>query len=532
MNRSRAPIVVLGLLTAIQAGTAIWRIVVMFQEALKFGPTPFILSAGVLEEIGISAGTALVAWWWLPKGDRSATSWAIRFLTVAWLLALGQMGWVLVRGYFEHGFTWVLLAVFFLVGTLLRSPGPPSLATPSPDQAPRRRHPALIAAAIFWLLQIPHLFFPYHWTDTKDIWACRTVAFEHRGDLSGIFDCLDPGRPPLHSLLLWLGHTNGTMEGRLLPFLMVGAFGLVLYHLLRQVAPRLAPWGILWFFMTVRVYQGSVSNYADVATMVAITIALVLAADERLVHPRGMAIALAVIAAMSAALIKRDGGALLLVGTLVIVWFAPRRLEPRLYGAALGALLGLGIWGMRPRDLYVPDVYAPVSAIFQPAGQTPPGNNLPVRWATTGQPASPLMPRRTMPDESVGDSAASDSTKVTAHTYLTMLYGMQGQMLSHYGYCMFVPGWIILAIWIRIRRIQFSRIARLWGWLAVAGWLAIMGMYFVHVSTGHPERGTLLVIRTAFGRHLLHMFAFALLSAAAFADGLVGWTHTGEGEVA
>jgi hypothetical protein len=53
------------------------------------------------------------------------------------------------------------------------------------------------------------------------------------------------------------------------------------------------------------------------------------------------------------------------------------------------------------------------------------------------------------------------------------------------------------------------------------GWLAIVGIYVVHVSTGHPYRGSLRVIRTAFGRHLVHMFVFALLSAAAMAEVLV-----------
>ncbi len=508
MNRTRAPLIVLGLLTAIQAGTAIWRIVVMFQEALRFGPTPFALSPGLFEEIGLSAAIAACAWWWLPRREPIASGWALRFLAIAWVLALGQMGWVLVSGYFEHRVTWMLLGLIFLLGTVLRvrAKDESSQAPPSADTPPSLRHPALAGAVFFWLLQVPHLFFPYHWTDTKDIWACRVVAFEHRGDLSGIFDCLDPGRPPLHSLILWLGHTNLTIEGRLLPLLMLGAFGLVMYRLLRQSVPRVAPWAILWFFMTVRVYQGSVSNYADVSTMIAITVALVMSTGEPQVRSRWLAIVIAAVAAMSAALIKRDGGALILVGSAVILWFAPRRLNPQLYGAALGAVIGFGIWTMRPRDLYVPDVYAPVSAALA----------MP----------TPVLPALAPASISQSHSAASDTVapdwmQVTPKSYLTMLYGMQGQVLSHYGYCMFVPAWIIVAVWVRRRRDRLLPPGRLWGWLGIAGWLAIVGIYFVHVSTGHPERGTLFVIRTAFGRHLLHMFAFALLSAAAFANVLL-----------
>lgn len=503
--------VLLGLLTVIQAGTALWRIGVMFQEGLKFGPTRFALTPGFFEEIVLSLAIAFTAWWWLPRGDRTGPAWSVRFLVLAWSLALGQLAWVLATGSLRHGVTWALLAGLFLLGIWARGPSPIVPHEPISDTT-EARHPALYGALLFWLLQLPHLFFPYHWTDTKDIWACRTVAFEHRGDLSGIFDCLDPGRPPLHSLLLWLGHTNGTLEGRLLPFLMVGAFGLVMHHLLRKVAPRLAPWGLLWFFMTVRVYQGSVSNYADVATMIAITVAVVVAVDPELIGSRWIAVAFAMVAGMAAALIKRDGGALLFVATAVLVWRAPRRLDPRLYGAAVGAALGFFIWIARPNELYVPDVYAPVSIGAE---------RVPVRAVSLLPPGFSTPGIRPAPVTS--DSAVVDSTRATFHTYVTMFYGMQGQVLSHYGYCMFVPGWIILGFWVRRRRLHLPPLGRLWGWIGVLGWLAIVGIYIVHVSTGHPYRGSLFVIRTAFGRHLLHMFAFALLNAVALAEVL---THS------
>jgi hypothetical protein len=114
-----------------------------------------------------------------------------------------------------------------------------------------------------------------------------------------------------------------------------------------------------------------------------------------------------------------------------------------------------------------------------------------------------------------------DTAKATLQTYVTMFYGMQGQMISHYGFGMFVPLWIILAVWLWRRHESLSPEARTYSWIALAGWLAIIGIYVLHVSTGHAYRGSLRVIRTAFGRHLVHMFVFALLSAVAMADVLV-----------
>jgi hypothetical protein len=372
-------------------------------------------------------------------------------------------------------------------------------ATDQADQAPALtlRHPALLGGLVFWLLQLPHLFFPYHWTDTKDTWACRAAAFDATGSLQGIFECLDPGRPPLQSVLLWLGHTNGTIEGRLLPFLLVGAFGLVLYRILRRVAPTLAPWGVLWFFMTVRVYQGAVSSYADVPVMIAIALGIFLAIDVDLIPSRWQAVGFAVVAGAAAALIKRDGGALILVATAALWWFLPRRRDPRLYAALVGAVVGFGIWSARPAALAAPAVYDVRIGLETPA--------LPIR----------LIAQEGVPD------LQPDTTRATVQTYLTMFYGMQGQVLSHYGFGMFVPTWIILAVWVWRRREVLSPEARLHTWIALLGWLAIVGIYVVHVSTGHPYRGSLRVIRTAFGRHLVHMFVFALLSAVAMADALL-----------
>jgi hypothetical protein len=496
MRRVPKVVVLLGLLTAIQAATGLWRIVIMYQEGLRKGFLPFTLSAGLLEEVGLSCFLALVAWWWLPRTRRSWSTWAVHFIVMGWLLAIGQLVWVLLLGFFEHGVSWAILLLLFALGTVSRARKTVD-AQPSQSNA-SRFHPALLGGLVFWLLQLPHLFFPYHWTDTKDIWACRTVAFDLTGGLAGIFNCLDPARPPLHSILLWLGHTNSTIEGRLLPFLLVGAFGLVLHRVLRRIAPTVAPWGILWFFMTVRVYQGAVSNYADVPVMLAIAIGIFLAVDDSLVPSRWQAVAFAIVAGAAAALIKRDGGALIVVATTILWWFLPRRRDPRLYAALAGAAIGFALWSVRPEHLSAPSVFdVRIGMVESPA--------LPITLVSLGGPLA----------------IAQDTASATVQTYLTMFYGMQGQMLSHYGFSMFVPAWIILGVWIWRRREHLSPEARLYTWMAVLGWLAIVGIYVVHVSTGHAYRGSLRVIRTAFGRHLVHMFVFALLSAAAIAEVLV-----------
>ena len=493
MKRRPAVLIVLGVLTAVQAITGVWRIVIMYQEGFRAGPRPFQFSAGLLEEIGLSLFLAGAAWWWLPRDRWSWSRWAVNFIVMAWLLALGQLVWVLTLGFFEHGVSWAILLILFAAGTALRRRGGGEA-----EAKDGKLHPALLAGMAFWVLQLPHLFLPYHWTDTKDIWACRTVAFDARGGLIGIFDCLDPGRPPLHSILLWLGHTNATMEGRLLPFLLVGAFGLVLYRFLKRVAPHLAPWGVLWFFMTVRIYQGAVSGYADVPVMLAIALGIFLVLDEQLTPSRWQSVAFAVIAGAAAALIKRDGGALVIVATAVVWWLVPRRRDPRIYAALAGAALGFVIWSVRPAHLEVPSVFdVRIGAIETPAE--------PVRVASL---------------EGV-QGVTTEGEEVTIQTYLTMFYGMQGQMLSHYGFGMFVPLWIIVGVWLWRKHERLPPEARLYSWIALLGWLAIIGIYVLHVSTGHPYRGSLRVIRTAFGRHLVHMFVFALLSATAIADVLV-----------
>lgn len=486
----RIAAVLLGLLTVAQFGTAVWRISIMFSEAARAGRLPVILNRGLLEEILLNLLLGVIAWLWLRPGDRTLARWAIHFLAFAWLLSLVHLCLGLL-GILDHGYTWIMLAVLTLVAPLARRGEAPILPPPEPTA---RFHPALLAAMVFWLLQAPHLVFPYFWTDARDVWACRAFAFDLRQSLQGVFDCVDPSRPPLHSLLLWMGNTDPTFQGRLLPFLMVGALGAVAYAELRRIAPRMAPWGLLWLYMTVRVYQGAVTSYADVPGMVAISVAILAAARPGLSGSPWRGALIAFIAGAAATLIKRDGIVMLAIATGVLIWYARPRLQPRLVAGLAGALVGLGLWLFRPAPLFVPDQYTP-----QVQAPVPSPTLVPVAWP-------PQEP-----------DAVSDSAGVTPQTFITMLYGMQGQVLSHYGYGMFVPTWIILAIWVWRRRRRTDPDARVWGRVAVLGWLGIVGLYVFNVLTGHVQRADLYVIRTAFGRHLVHMFVFCVLHATALA---------------
>jgi hypothetical protein len=162
--------------------------------------------------------------------------------------------------------------------------------------------------------------------------------------------------------------------------------------------------------------------------------------------------------------------------------------------------MGFVMWSVRPAALVAPSVF-----------------DLDIGSAET-VPALPLI--RASFQEGVPE-ITPDTAKATIKTYLTMFYGMQGQMLSHYGFGMFVPLWIILAVWRWRVHETLPAEARVYTWIALAGWLAIIGIYVLHVSTGQAYRGSLRVIRTAFGRHLVHMYVFALLSAVSMADVLV-----------
>src|SRR5437660_1152145 len=409
--RGRAPWIALAVLTAIQMGIGAWRAAVMFREGVAAGIRPLVWSTGLASELQMCVLLALAAYWWLPAGEnaprRTLPAWCVRFLLLSWVLALAHYAWAFATGRLHHGVTWLVLAMLFALGAWVRQlpveGNPP--ATPSSPQ-PRRLSPVVWLALAFFVAGIPHLVFPYHFTDAQDIWACRAAKFVARGGLTGIFDCIDPARPPLHSLVLWLGIDDPTFEGRLLPLLLFGAFTVVFYRLAQRVAPRLAPWAVVWLLATDHVFKGQVSAYAGVPLMLAAGVAIAVAVDDgTLALPPALAVVVGSVAGAAVALIRRDGMPEFVVAMGVLVRLSTNRRDPRLWAPLAGAVIGYFSWTLRPAELHSAALFAPVA---------------PSHW-----------------------------TLITAAQAMArLLYGVQGQVLSHYGYGAFAWSWIIATIWV------------------------------------------------------------------------------------
>jgi len=472
--------IALGALTAAQLGIGVWRAAVMLRQGVEAGARPFVLS-GVAGEVALSALLAALAWWWLPargSGGRSLAAWAVRFVLFAWTLALAHYVVGLATGRLAPFVTPVALVLFAALGAWVRrwsgSPGP-AATSPTPDT----RHPVLWLAVALWLYQLVHLPFPYHFTDAHDIWACRAFKFAEHGALTGVFDCLDPARPPLYSVLLWLGAGDPTFQGRLLPTLMVGAFAILFYRLVRRVAPRLAPWGVVWLLATDHVMKGAVSFYAGVPVMIAAVVAIALWVDDGTLAPRRLAIVGAAVLGAAVALIRRDGLPEFAVAGAVVMLRTRAWREPRLWAAAAGVAVGYLSWTLRPAVLHAPALFAPTL------------------------------------DPQVPWTLAS-----AAHAMGRLLYGAQGQVFSHYGYGVFAWGWIVLAVW-AWRRAGGPALAVTLGLAGLAAWLATLALYAILTFAGHPQMSTLFVIRTGFGRHLVHFYPLCLLHAVNLAERLL-----------
>ena len=489
LTRSRAVWIALGALTAAQVGIGTWRAGVMLREGIAAGVLPFVAS-GAVGELALSVALAWLAWWWLPAsgGGRSAAAWAVRFVLLAWTLVLIHYAFAMATGGLARLVTPIVLASLAALGAWVRrwsGDPPPADASPTPDV----RHPALLLAAAFWVYQLAQLAFPYHFTDAQDIWACRAIKFAEHGGLTGVFDCLDPARPPLYSVLLWLGVGDPTFQGRLLPTLLVGAFGIVFYHLLRRVAPRLAPWGVLWLFVTDHVMKGAVSFYAGVPVMVVACVAVALWVDDGALAPRRLAIAGAAIAGAAVALIRRDGlPEFAVAGAVVMVWTRAWR-EPRLWAAAAGAVVGYLTWTLRPAILQAPPLFAPTLS------------SGPSLAPTLGDPGWTLA--------------------AAAHAMGRLLYGAQGQVFSHYGYGVFAWSWIVVAVSAVRWKTGNLALATQLGLAGLAAWVTTLALYAILTFTGHPQMSTLFVIRTGFGRHLVHFYPLCLLHAVSLGERLL-----------
>jgi hypothetical protein len=486
-SRSRAVWIVLAVLTAVQLGIGTWRAGVMLRDGIAAGARP-MEAGGVLLEFLLSAVLAGLAWWWLPaRGPRSWAAWAMRFLLLAWALALVHYAWGLVAGKLTPLVTPIALVVLAALGAWVRRWPTPAALDDSPAVV-GNRHLVLWLAAAFWVFQLSHIVFPYHFTDARDIWACRAFKFVERGALTGVLACLDPARPPLYSVMLWLGIKDPTFQGRLLPTLMVGALGILFYHVARRVAPRLAPWAVLWLFVTDHVMKGAVSFYAGVPVMVAAVVALALCVDDGTLAPRRLAVAGAALAGAAVALIRRDGLPEFVVAVAVVLAMRNAWRDPRLWAAAAGAAVAFMSWALRPAVLQSPPLFAPTfSTVLSAPPVTDPGWTLATAVQAMGR----------------------------------LVYGAQGQVFSHYGYGAFAWGWIIVALWAVRRAVPKDSLAKQLGLAGLAAWVATLLLYAVLTFTGHPQMSTLFIIRTGFGRHLVHFYPLCLLHAVSLADRLV-----------
>ena len=463
LPRPRAVWIALGTLTAAQVGIGTWRAGVMLREGLAAGEQPFVLAgvACVFAALCYAEFASMVP----VAGSAYTYAYATLGELFAWII-----GWDLILEYavgaatVAHGWS-----AHFQEFTPLFGFAVPATVRTAP-----------LLAAAFWVFQLTHLVFPYHFTDAQDIWACRAFKFAEHGALTGVFDCLDPARPPLYSVMLWLGAGDPTFQGRLLPTLMVGAFGFLFYHLLRRVAPRLAPWGVLWLFVTDHVMKGAVSFYAGVPVMIAATVAIALAVDDGALAPRRLAIIGAVIAGAAVALIRRDGLPEFAVAGAVVMMRTRAWREPRLWAAAAGAAVGYLSWTLRPAVLHAPPLFAPTL-----------------------------------------DPQAPWTLAAAAHAMGRLLYGAQGQVFSHYGYGVFAWGWIVVVVWAARRATGNLPLATLMGLAGLAAWLATLALYAILTFTGHPQMSTLFIIRTGFGRHLVHFYPLCLLHAVSLGERLL-----------
>ncbi|HXM37255.1 MAG TPA: hypothetical protein VN908_01195 [Gemmatimonadales bacterium] len=487
----RATWIILGLLTATQVGIGAWRAVVLWRGGLAAGVRPLGWSMELGADLLLCGALGVLAWWWLPVrggggGSRNVAAWGVRFLLLGWLLVLVHYVWGLATGHLAPLLTWVVLAILGAAGTWSRR-----LAGPVPDSIPERpvaARPALALAVAFFAAQLPHLVFNYSFTDAKDIWACRAFKLAETGSLQGILECLDPARPPLHAVMLWLGVGDPTFQGRLLPLLMFGAFVLVFYHLLSRVAPRLAPWGVVWLLATDHVLKGQVSTYAGVPVMLAVVVALAVMIDERALAPtRSFAVLIGIVAGAVIALTRRDGLPEFIVAVGVLIAVSRRWRDPLPWAPIAGAAVAYLSWVWRPAALQTVPLFAPklgaaAGVLFQVAPEP------------------------------------------TAVQQLWMLMnGVQGQVFSHYGYGAFVWSWLIVTVWAR-RQIGAPAAmspAVLYGIAGFSGWLATVGAYAALTFLGHPHMSSLYVLRTGFGRHLVHFFPLCLLHATAAAQRLV-----------
>ena len=483
-----------------------------FTEMFQYPPT---LGQPLTPALGASlillAALAVSARLWSGPG---AERFAIASLAHVAALALFHCAIGLVTGRLVRPATAAFLAASLAAGAViaLRRRGRPQ-APPNPEPPPC----AWDAASAFVLatLMIPTVF-PYIHYDTKYIWACRAFALDQTPSLGALARCVHsyaptvgPAYPPVWSILLWLGIEDPVFQGRLLAWILLPLFALFFRARMARIDPSLAPPALLFLLVTVHVWNGAATYYADVPLMIFLVTGSLLvlglprrgAETTRSCDPSENALGCmgrgaettrscdrvaGTLCLCAAVLTRPDGIHYLAVVAVAAAWFGLRRKAPFPAGPFLAATAAAASWMLlRPASLHV-------------AAQSPAPNEL---WrsagATAGQAAWNLL--------------------------LVFLYGSQGQWLSHRGYGVLFYLLAGLAVWRWRRAAPSGYDTRFFG-LVSLGFLAAVLLCFaampflndMHVP-GACRPGTnylvsyMYCIRTGLGRMTVHLYPFLIL---------------------
>jgi hypothetical protein len=496
-GRGRALPRLLFALVFLQASIGLYQHRVFFEEMFRFRsrlPEAHAPGAG-RSALLVLAFVALSALWAAAsRGKRPASErFAVAGLAQIALLGLAHLAVAVAdSGRLHAGLTFPLLATSAALAVVfLARRGPRAAAEPEARLTWWDAASALFLSTLF----VPSVFAYIHY-DAKVIWACRAFGFANQGSLAAVAACRCPNYPPLYSILLWLGVTDPLFQGRLLPWLALVFFVLLLRTRATLLLGRWAPMAILFFVSTVHVWQGAAMYYANVPLMVFLC-----------------------------------GGALLAWGTPIG--------EAGVGEKAMGALLLGAAVLVRPDGLYYLGVLVAAALLLRVAG----GRSVPVAPLLAGgafaalwalRPAALREPSDFFSAATGGWHAAGASALGAAlKTILVFSNGLQGQWLAHKGFgtAMFL---LAGAFVVRARRgrdegREDGDLA-LFGLVTLGNLAAVAACYLAIAFVGdvwdaaQPFSGTWIEaylhwVRVGLGRMTVHLYPFAVLyGAGAFAE--------------
>lgn len=366
----------------------------------------------------------------------------------------------------------------------------------------RERFGAFDAATLVVLLGLlVPLVFPYVHFDARTIWACRAFGFAGSGSLSGLASCQGPSYPPLFSILLWSGLSDPVLQGRLAPWLLLGAFALFLRGRLEPLLGRDAGAAVAVVVATGHVVAGTAMSYANPALMVFLGTGALLSLDLPAQDGRGRgagARAAGALCLAAAVLVRPDG---IVYAGVVAVAVGLRRVRggPRLplwpFAVAAAAWI---TWILRPASLRAAGGF-----LFHATD----------RWRTAGE----------------------STVAAIGNVLWVLLKGWQGQWLAHWGLGVAIPLLLGVAAW-RFRRRSRGEGAGaaetgFLGLVSLGSLAAVVLTYLLVPFTSDPVAGVQPYetteylacwrnfVRVGLGRMTIHLLPFyALFVASALRD--------------